>query len=181
VTNTKDEFRGKLGKMSSEEMEAFLGRGINAYLACVDDDGHPYMTVVWHEWRDGAFWFVARERATWAGFLAKDPRMSIIVEVPDTHEKVWAKGLAEVIEKPNVGGEWVNTAERMSLRYLGEDGPKYLVPTMQQPRWLFKATPTELKTWQGTGWAKRYWNEQSGGPSYEKAHGLADRDEGAQR
>ena len=160
--------------MSAEEMEEFLERGVCAYLACLDEDDHPYVAVAWHEWRDGAFWFVARERATWAEHLARDSRVSLVVEVSRTHEKVICKGKAEVVEEPNVGGGWVQVAERMSLRYLGEDGPKYLVPTMQQPRWLIKVTPTQLQTWQGAGWAKRYWNEQSGGPTYEKAHGLVD-------
>jgi hypothetical protein len=29
-----------------------------------------------------------------------------------------------------------------------------------------------MKTWKGVGWAKRYWVESSGGPSFEDAHGL---------
>jgi hypothetical protein len=43
---------------------------------------------------------------------------------------------------------------------------------MQQPRWLIRLVPDEVKTWKGVGWAKRYWVDSSGGPSFEKAHGL---------
>ena len=58
----------------------------------------------------------------------------------------------------------------MSYRYLGPNGPTYLVSTLQQPRWLIKMVPSEIKTWKGVGWARRYWVAESGGPSYEEAH-----------
>jgi hypothetical protein len=66
------------------------------------------------------------------------------------------KGEAEIIEEPNVGGKWVAIAEEMSLRYLGENGPSYLVPTLNEPRWLIFVRPIETKTWQGVDWAKKY-------------------------
>ena len=152
MAETKDEFRGKkVGGMSTAEVERFLELGVCVYLACNDENGDPHVAVAWHEWRDGALWLVARERAKWAEHLARDGRVSFVVEISRTHEKVWGKGMAEVVEEPNVGGDWVGVAERMSLRYLGEDGPNYLVPTMQQPRWLLKITPKQLQTWQGPG------------------------------
>ena len=80
------------------------------------------------------------------------------------------KGKAELVERPNVGGEWVPIATRMSYRYLGENGPTYLESTMKQPRWLFRIKPESFETWQGVGWARRYWVEETGGPSYEEAH-----------
>ena len=40
-------------------------------------------------------------------------------------------------------------------------------------RWLFKITPAWLQTWQGVGWARRYWVEDAAGPSFEEAHGLS--------
>ena len=47
-------------------------------------------------------------------------------------------------------------AERMSVRYLGENGPKYLVPTLDKPRWLIRLDPVKVQTWQGNDWADRY-------------------------
>ena len=85
-------------------------------------------------------------------------------------EKVTGDGIAELVERPNVGGQWIEVARRMAVRYLGPDGPTYLTPTLNQPRWLFRFRPTNVKTWQGVGWAKRYWVEDSGGPTYEEAH-----------
>ena len=104
--------------------------------------------------------------------LKRDPRVSFTIDVPDTLEKVIGQGNAELVEEPNVGGQWVEVATRMSVRYLGPNGPTYLEPTLDQPRWLFKITPTWTQTWQGVGWARRYWVE-GGGTSYEEAHGLA--------
>lgn len=173
MARAKDEFRGKkVSGMSPEEIDEFLDRGLCIYLACLDENGHPHVAVAWQEWRDGVFWLVARKRARWAEHLAHDRHVSFVVELSRTHEKVWGKGIAEVVEQPNIGGAWVEVAERMSVRYLGEDGSKYLVPTIQQPRWLIRITPTEIQTWQGAGWAPRYWVGDTGGPSYEEAHGL---------
>ena len=44
----------------------------------------------------------------------------------------------------------------MSIRYLGENGPKYLEPTLDKPRWLIRLEPVKLQTWQGKDWAGRY-------------------------
>ena len=63
---------------------------------------------------------------------------------------------AELVEEPNLGGRWVGVAERMSTRYLGENGPKYLEPTMDKKRWLFRLEPVKVQTWQGQDWAGRY-------------------------
>ena len=141
-------------------------------LACLDSGGDPYVAVCWHEWRENSFWVVPRQRSLWARHLRADPRVSFVVDEPQTLEKVWGKGRAELVEEPNVGGRWVEVATRMSVRYLGPNGPAYLEPTLQQPRWLFRIAPTETQTWQGVGWARRYWVEDAGGPSYERAHGL---------
>jgi nitroimidazol reductase NimA-like FMN-containing flavoprotein (pyridoxamine 5'-phosphate oxidase superfamily) len=156
--------------MDPEEMERFLEQGVTMHLACLQADGRPYVTVCWHEWRDGSFWVVPRQRSEWATCLKNDPRVSFVVDHEKTLEKVWGEGLAELVEEPNIGGQWVAVAERMSYRYLGENGPTYLVSTLQQPRWLFRIKPTKVKTWQGVGWAPKYWVEGTGGPTYEEAH-----------
>ena len=102
-----------------------------------------------------------RRRESWR-------RRSVLKDVCES--QVLGKGKAELVERPNVGGEWVPIATRMSYRYLGENGPTYLTSTMKQPRWLFKIKPIRFETWQGVGWAPRYWVEGTDGPSYEEAH-----------
>ena len=166
----EERWRGKVGGMSASERERFLARGMVMRLACLNPDGSPYITVCWHDWHDGYFWLVPRKRSRWAELLRDDGRLSFVVDDDTTMEKVIGEGVAELVEQPNVGGKWVEVATRMAIRYLGEDGPKYLTPTMNQPRWLFRFEPTNLKTWQGVGWARRYWVDGTGGPTYEEAH-----------
>lgn len=165
-------WRGKVGPMSVDEMDGFLARGMVMRLACLDDNGHPYVIPVWHEWRDGKFWVIPRARSAWAEHLRRDGRVGFVVDDVTTLEKVIGKGRAELVEEPNVGGRWVEIAERMSARYLGPTGREYLEPTLGQPRWLFAITPTELRTWQGVAWARHYWIDHAEGPSYDEAHGL---------
>lgn len=172
MSETGHDWRGRVGAMSRDELEAFLARGHVMRLACLDETGHPYVVPVWHEWSDGRFWVIPRARSAWARYLERDPRVAFVVDVVETLEKVIGKGEAELVERPNTGGRWVEIATRMAVRYLGPNGPEYLEPTLGQPRWLFSITPTEIRTWQGVGWARRYWVEDAEGPSYEEAHGL---------
>jgi len=112
--------------------------------------------------------------------MKNNPNVSLVVdemEVDDergqfTLPKVFCQGQAEIVEEANVGGAWVQVAEEMSVRYLGPDGPTYLVPTLVQPRWLIKIVPEYIKTWEGVGWGKQYWVEAEGNPTYEEVHGL---------
>ena len=151
-----DSWRGKVGRMSDGEVKAFLAEPRIARLACIDHDGWPYVVPCWQEWDGDSFWVVPREKSAWARYLHREPRCAITVDEDGTQRKVVAQCRAHLVEEPNVGGEWVPVAERMSTRYLGENGPKYLQPTMDKPRWLYRLEPVKLQTWQGQDWAKRY-------------------------
>ncbi|MGH3357887.1 MAG: hypothetical protein ACRDO7_03730 [Nocardioidaceae bacterium] len=67
-----------------------------------------------------------------------------------------ALGPHELVEEPNVGGGWLEIAARRCVRYLGENGPRYLEPTLDKPRWSFRLEPTSFTSWQGQDWAARY-------------------------
>ena len=149
-------WRGKVGKMSQEEMAAFLAEGVIARLGCLDDEGWPYVVPTWFHYADGGFYVVPRERSAWARYLRRDGRVSLAIDEGGSLRKVLVKGRAELVEEPNVGGKWVEIATQMSYRYLGEHGPDYLVPTLNEPRWLFFVRPVKLTTWQGVDWARRY-------------------------
>jgi nitroimidazol reductase NimA-like FMN-containing flavoprotein (pyridoxamine 5'-phosphate oxidase superfamily) len=177
---TKNDFRGSMGGLDREEFEHFLSGNSLARLAVVKPDGAPYVVPVWYHWDGEALWFVGRERSAWCKHIANDGRTAVVIdsEHSDPDEsgkqveipKVVMEGNSEIVEEPNVGGKWVEIAEKMSYRYLGPNGPTYLTSTLQQPRWLIKMTPTNIKSWKGVGWARRYWIEETGGPSYEEAH-----------
>lgn len=152
-------WRGKIGVMSDDERDAFLAGDTLARLAVLDDEGWPYVQPVWYQWdpADGVFWVIARKKSAWAGYMRRNPRVALTIDgATSPYPKVTVQGTAEVVEEPNVGGRWVEIAKQMAVRYLGEHGPDYLVPTLDKPRWLFKVTPRTLVTWQGVDWHPRY-------------------------
>lgn len=151
-----DAWRGKVGGMSEEEKAEFLSGAPLCRLGCLDEEGWPYVVPVWYQYRDGGFYIIPRARSVWAKYIQRDPRVFLCIDVPEGLRKVMVRGRAEIVEEPNVGGKWVKIAEDMSLRYLGENGPKYLEPTLPEPRWLLFVHPESTKTWQGVDWAKRY-------------------------
>ena len=152
----EEAWRGKVGKMSQEEMEAFLAEGVIARLGCLDDEGWPYVVPTWFHYADGGFYIIPRERSAWAAYMKRDDRVALAIDEGSRLRKVMVKGRAELIEEPNVGGRWVEIANQMAYRYLGEHGPDYLVPTLNEPRWLFFVRPVTLRTWQGVDWHQRY-------------------------
>jgi hypothetical protein len=153
---SSESWRGKVGQLDREELDSFLAEGRIARLACIDEEGWPYVVPCWQEWDGEGFWVIPRKKSAWAGYLRQEPRCAITVDEDGTLRKVIAQCTAKLVEEPNVGGRWVPIAERMSLRYLGENGPKYLEPTLDKPRWLFYLEPHRLWTWQGVEWARRY-------------------------
>lgn len=154
-----EDWRGTIGTIARADMDALLEEGVLCRLAVLDGEGWPYVVPVWFEWDvdDEVFWVVPREKSAWARYMADDPRVALTIDTPaPPYRKVAAQGRAEVVERPNIGGQWVEIARRMSRRYLGEHGPDYLEPTMDRPRWLFRIRPTRLITWQGVDWHPRY-------------------------
>ena len=158
-TAPNEEWRGRIGGMSAEEVDGFLSGSVLCRLAVLDAAGWPYVVPVWFAWepRERVFWVVAREKSAWARHMQRDPRVALTIDGEERpYRKVAVQGTAEVVEAPNVGGRWVEIARGMATRYLGEHGPDYLLPTLDQPRWLFKITPSSFVTWQGVAWHRRY-------------------------
>ena len=157
VTANAESWRGKVGKLTEEELDDFLAGGHVARLGVLDENGWPYVVPTWYQWADGGFYIIPRARSKWAQYMANDNRVSISLDSNDPpYIKVQTQGEAELLEEPNVGGRWVEIGTEMSVRYLGENGPKYLEPTLGEPRWLFFVRPKTMQTWQGVDWAKKY-------------------------
>lgn len=158
-SRTDQSWRGKIGEMSEQELNAFLARGVLCRLAVLDEKGWPYVQPVWFQWdqEEGVFWIVARKKSAWAQHMLRDERVALTIDEDEKPlRKVSVQGRAELVEEPNVGGRWVPIAREMATRYLGPHGPDYITPTLDKPRWLFRIVPTEMTTWQGVEWAKRY-------------------------
>ena len=153
----EEKWRGKIGRLSPEEMSEFLSGKPFCRLGCLDDEGWPYVVPCWFEYRPEGYYIVPRARSAWAQYISNNRRVFLCID-DDTiyNRRVLVKGEASVVEKPNVGGKWVEIARRMSVRYLGQRGPDYLEPTLKEPRWLLLVKPLKTTTWQGVAWAKRY-------------------------
>jgi hypothetical protein len=141
-------------KPTQTQIDELLHSDTVCRLACIDDEGAPYVVPCWFTYADGGFYVVPRARSAWAAYLKNDGRVFLCIDAENGH-RVLAKGRAKVVEEPNVGGKWVEIGLEMAARYGGEDGLKYLETTMQEPRWLFFIEPDEMLSSRG-GWAKRY-------------------------
>ncbi len=130
---TDEAWRGKTGPMSQSEIAAFLAGRVLCRLSCLDDQGWPYTVPIWFEYGDSGFYIIPRERSAWAGYVQHDSRVFLCIDDLEPERKVLVMGEAQVLEEPNIGGRWVEIARRMSMRYLGEHGPDYLVPTLGSP------------------------------------------------
>lgn len=178
-----EEYRGEMGGLAGGEFDAFMASDALARLAVLRPDGWPYVVPVWYQWDGKSLWFIGRERSDWCSFIQNDPRVAVVIDKehgrPDSSSgqmsqipKIMTQGRAEIVETPNIGGQWVDICKKMAVRYLGENGPSYLESTLKQPRWLIRLTPDNFKTWKGVGWARKYWVDSTGGPSFDDAHGL---------
>jgi len=158
VSETKsEEWRGKVGRLTEEEMNDFLRGNPFCRLGCVDEEGWPYVVPCWFEYSDGGFYIIPRARSAWARYVQRDARVFLCIDDTTIYNyRVLVKGKATVLEEPNVGGRWVEIARRMSTRYLGEHGPKYLEPTLVEPRWLLFVRPLHIRTWHGVDWPASY-------------------------
>ncbi len=150
-------WRGKVGKMTDEEIAEFLSGNPFCRIACLDDEGWPYVVPCWFEFSYGGFYIIPRAKSVWARYIQRDGRVSLCID--DTtiyNNRVIVKGEATVLEEANLGGRGVEIARRMSVRYLGKHGPDYLDPTLTEPRWLLFVHPLRMTTWHGEDWAARY-------------------------
>ena len=165
--NSEESWRGKVGKLSQQDIDRFLEEPNLARVACLDATGWPYAIPCWYQWDGKSIWLVARAKSKWAHFLVAEARCAVTIDESSAADDQQAKGAgvqrnfaaqcnAVIVEEPNVGGKWVEVATRMSVRYLGENGPDYLAPTLPEPRWLIFIRPDSLTTWQGVDWATRY-------------------------
>jgi nitroimidazol reductase NimA-like FMN-containing flavoprotein (pyridoxamine 5'-phosphate oxidase superfamily) len=160
----EQKWRGKIGGLSPEEMSEFLSGKPFCRLGCLDDEGWPYVVPCWFEYGPEGYYIIPRARSAWAQYISNNRRVFLCID-DDTiyNRRVLVKGEASVVEKPNLGGKWVEIARRMSVRYLGERGPDYLEPTPGRSRASSCWSSPETTTWQGVAWAKRYQTQSRSG------------------
>jgi len=153
----------KIGSLGDAELAAFLAEPWNARLATLDRSGWPYVAPVWYEFDPVArvFLVVGRERAEWVAHVRAEPRVALHVadDVHAEHTRVSVQGRASVVEgpvAPSASARLGALTRRLSLRYLGPDGPTYAERTIHRPRALVEIRPERWRTWTGREWHARY-------------------------
>jgi PPOX class probable F420-dependent enzyme len=149
---------GKMRGLTADEMAEFLAGPVVARIATVDEEGMPYITPVWQEWDGSSLWIVPRERSAWVRHIRTNPKVAVSCALDSApYTRVLMRGAAEIVEGPvRMQGRCLEVANRMAVRYLGEHGPEYLVPTYDRPRYLIKFTPSKVVTWEGVEWHDKY-------------------------
>lgn len=152
------EWMGKMRGLTPDEIAEFLAGPVVARVASVDEDGMPYITPVWQEWDGAALWIVPRERSAWVKHIQQNPNLAVSCALDvSPYTRVLMRGHAEIVEGPTpMAGKCLEVANRMAVRYLGERGPEYLIPTSDRPRYLIKFTPSKIVSWEGVEWHEKY-------------------------
>jgi hypothetical protein len=162
----KTDFLGtRAGRMTPEEMNEFLQGPWLARVACLQSDGSPYVVTCWYHWDGVCFWVVPRARSAWAHYMARDPRVALVIDEPDPPlRKVLCEGTAIIVEA-GVGpyldtgamSIWNKIGAHTGLRYLGAEAMKYRGPKNVEPCWTIKIVPKTITTVRaGYRWAERY-------------------------
>jgi PPOX class probable F420-dependent enzyme len=153
----------KIGGLSESELRRFLAEPWNARIATVAPDGWPYLTPVWYEFETErrCFLVVGREQAEWVRHIRAAPRVALHVadDLHAQHTRVLVQGRAEIVEGPVAPAASPRIGEltdRLSLRYLGPNGPAYAARTAQRPRVLVRVVPEHWRTWTDQEWHARY-------------------------
>ncbi len=149
---------GKNSRMSADEITEFLAGPVVARVATIDEQGLPYITPVWEEWDGQALWIVPRERSAWVQHIKHNPNVAVsCAQDSGTYKRVLFRSKAEIVSGPApMQGKCLEVAQRMAIRYLGEHGPEYLVPTQDRPRYLIKIVPQTTTSWDGVEWHEKY-------------------------
>ena len=152
---------GKMRGLTAEEIQEFLAGPIVVRVATIDEEGLPYITPVWEEWDGTRMWIVPRQRSAWVKHIQQHPMIAVSAALDvSPYTRVLMRGQAEIAAGPTpMTGQCLEVANRMAVRYLGERGPEYLVPTYDRPRYLIKFIPTKITSWEGVEWHEKYMNQ----------------------
>lgn len=154
------EWMGKMRGLTPDEIMEFLAGPIVARVATIDEEQFPYITPVWQEWDGTHMWIVPRQKSAWVRHIQRQPNVAISCALDNSpYTRVLMRGTAHIAAGPEpMQGKCLEVANRMAVRYLGERGPEYLVPTLDRPRYLIQFTPITITSWEGVEWAQHYLN-----------------------
>ena len=95
-----ESWRGRVGRMDAREIDEFFATGRICRLACLHEDGWPYIVPIWFQGADGGFFVIPRERSSLAGRLKRDGRVSLSIDEDEApYRKVMVKGSGRTCSK----------------------------------------------------------------------------------
>ncbi len=153
----------KTGELTDDELAAFLAQPWNGRLATVTPAVTPYVVPVWYEYdpRERVFYIIGRERSAYVEHIRRNAAVAFHIadDAHLEHTRVLVEGTAEIVEGPVAPADSPRIrelAERMTLKYLADQGPEYARRTDRRPRYLIKITPVRMRSWTGREWAAKY-------------------------
>jgi PPOX class probable F420-dependent enzyme len=129
--------------LSRAEIDAFLAEQHTLVLATLRHDGWPQLTTVWYRWDGAAFWISTnRDRAKYRN-IARDGRVTVLVDAPPRETSVVGYGRAEAIA---CDADAYEGSLRIVERYVDDPGA-YLQARYGDPRVLIRIKPDKLVSW----------------------------------
>jgi PPOX class probable F420-dependent enzyme len=132
-----------VARLSPEETDAFLAERHTMVIATQRADGSTHLTTVWYRWDGDAFWISTnRDRVKYRN-IARDPRVSVLIDAPPRETSVSAAGRAEIVAHD---ADAFEGALAIVERYV-EDPAAYLAERAGDPRALIRIRPDRMTSW----------------------------------
>jgi len=135
--------------MSDDEIATYLERQRSATVATIGPNGLPHLVAMWYGVVDGQIWFETKGRSQKAVNIARDPRITFLVEdghTYDTLRGVSFEGTAVVSEDPeDLWKVGVSVWERYNGPYTEDVKP--LVEFMLQKRIAVRIDVDRVRSW----------------------------------
>ena len=146
--------------LNDDEIREFLAHPWTCRLATVQPSGAPYVVPLWYEYDpdEHCLYIVARERSAYVEHIKHEPRVAVSIcrrlgRQPARADRRSRGDRGRPHDRGPVGAH----GPPDGARYLGaDDGPRYLVPTLNRPRYLIRIRPEKMISWQGGEWHPRY-------------------------
>lgn len=135
-----------MGRLTRTQVDEFLAEAHTAVVGTIHPDGRPHLTTVWYRWDGEAFWLATNRTTVKYRNLARDARMTVLVDAPRRETSVAAYGRAEEMARDE--GAWEG-AMAIVARYEA-DPAAYLEARRNEPRVLLRMKPDKLVTWTPT-------------------------------
>ena len=139
--------------LTQAEIDEYLNRRILARMATQRADGYPHLTPIWFVWQDGKFFHTLGADRVHLVNLARDPRMSLVIDedyrlaegLAAGARSITVRGDAELSQDPDL---ILDITYKALVKYLGEDDAKvYTEPILAEGRTIVTMTPSAWVTW----------------------------------